>query len=143
MPRLMWAICCEKSITNRDSGNISLVEVLEEIHVSSMPVNIETPINLVTLWQKEDDLEDQDESFEFRVPILGPDGESRQEAPNEIEAAILGTSRLARVATDLIGVPVREEGIHRFLIELKVGDQWQEKGYVPLAIKATGELSSA
>lgn len=132
MPKLIWAICCERPIVNEQTNNLSAVEIIEEILVPEIPINIPHQFFVVTLWQKETNYGTETEHFKFRTPLKSPKGK-KLESKTEVEV-VIDKDRL-RAFGGFYGMPVKQEGVHKILIELWANDKWRKVGEVSINIK--------
>jgi hypothetical protein len=87
MPKHLWTVFCSKSILDRNTNNVSLIEVVEELTIgltqgsaipSDNPVVIPITASLVTLWVRNDPL--SSESTVGRFYLIGPANQKLAEA---------------------------------------------------------------
>jgi hypothetical protein len=134
----IWTVICSKSIIDRESNNISLSNVLEQINITRsaefeegkaglIPINYE----LVTLWMRE--REDQPDRIMAKITFISSSGPLPP--ANEFEVDL---SQHIRTRTILRGngLPFNEPGIYYFQIEVQkatLGD-WEIVAKIPLQI---------
>lgn len=139
--RLIWAVLCERSVIDRDTNMVSLINVLEEMTMAVQPppeapdaslpqAVIPVPIELVTLWARSD--EKIPERGRYRVRLLLPD--DRVPADSEFEVDLTQFLRL-RHRSRFPGLPVAGEGTYHFVVEEGAGGGgWATMSEVPLRV---------
>ncbi|MBA3921133.1 MAG: hypothetical protein H0X31_05260 [Nostocaceae cyanobacterium] len=130
-----WALLCKQSIINQESGNISLIEVLEEITVPNR-IDDKAPFiffdfDLVVYWKKQASLE-KDE-YIFKLKIVSPSQELLLEGERTIDFE--EESRVFTVL-EFAGFPVPEPGVYKFHIQLPNdhGTEWEDVELVELLV---------
>jgi hypothetical protein len=136
----IWSVLCAHSIIDRETNNVSLIEVVEEVTVQAPippgpegkpPLLTITP-TIVTLWRREP--EDQPTKGRGRMLILAP----YQNKPKQISVYEIDLSEKLRLRLygTLPGIPFRGPGTYRFVIQLQdEGEQeWKEVTSIPLRI---------
>jgi len=135
----IWTLACRIGITGRESNNVSLIEVLEEIVLPPMEARPgETPgmvpafFEIVTLWARED--ENQPERATGRLSLISPQGETVFGQEYEID---LSQFQRIRNTTRLFGFPMVGAGKYYFRSERRtnVDAPWEEVGGTPLWIR--------
>jgi hypothetical protein len=144
--KVIWAVLCQSSVIDRDTNNISLFNVLEELTaISAAPqegTKGSTPakgipyiFDLVTLWSRS--MQEIPEQGYGRVRLFTPEGESPLGSEYEVDL-----TRYLRLRTRLhiSGFPLKGEGIYRFVIDGKseTGD-WTPMFEVPLRVVITSK----
>jgi hypothetical protein len=82
MIRHAWSLICTKCITDPDTKNVTLAEVVEQLNI---PANVTFPIiapfqtDLVSTWYRSDP--NRGERATGRVIVHTPDGDQREAAP--------------------------------------------------------------
>ena len=141
--KVVWAILCKNTIVNRDTNNMTLVEVVEEINVVAEPPEESTAdepgfstvldIHLVTLWTRTDP--SVPEKGQARFTVLTPKG--RTVSSSELEIDLTEGPRL-RADGHLLesSFPFSNDGIYLFKIEAKATEtQWEEMYELPLWVR--------
>ena len=139
--KVLWAILCESSVTDKDTNNVSLFNIIEEVTIQGPTPAVESEpgsdsivvplgLNFVILWSRSN-LE-VPEKGQGRVRLLDPDGEV---APSrEFEVDLTEFLRM-RVGSRLPGLPSGKEGEHLFRVEGKVPDSdWKQMFELPLRV---------
>lgn len=141
--KVVWALLCETTIVDRDTNNVSLINVVDEITVPAPPPQgplgsvierIEIlDLHLAILWARSNP--DVPERGEARITVVAPDG-SISVSP---EVAVdLSQSQRMRAVGHLLDSPFPnwQEGQYLFKIESKTADlDWQEMFELPLWVK--------
>ena len=138
--RVTWALICRHAITNRDSNNISLIEVIDELTVAGPPPqsdlqvgeasNVLIDLQLVVLWSRSDP--NISEKSPTRVKAVGPYGAEALTVERIVD--LTEFSRM-RMLAHLLGAPIpfAQQGQYLFNIEVQTCDsQWEEVFQVPL-----------
>ena len=137
MIRHIWSVLCQKSITDRDTNNISL-DVLEQLTVKwpklpkdSKGILLPAPIEIISFWYR--DPTNSAETGQGRMQVFSPSREMVGEAVFKID---LDKSRRVRTRVRMEGLPIpnEEQGYYKFNIELKIDGEWEEVATVPLEI---------
>ncbi len=143
---VIWAILCQHSSIDKDTNNISLFSVIEELNIVAQPPNTreEGPddsrtlplerMELVILWKRSD--EDVPEQGDGRVRIITPDG---QEFISSAGSVDLTRYLRLRSRIGLNGIPFRGTeipfGDYHLLVQGRTGDgAWAEMFDRPLRV---------
>ena len=139
MIRHIWSVPCSLCITNDQTKNLTLIEVLEQLNIqaNSLPEGVEGGIavtfDVASLWVREPI--DQPTQGTGRICILSPTGEVLETMPQyEID---LATQPRARTISRSRGLPVRGLGIYHLVVQLREGKEtnWQDVARIPLEIR--------
>ncbi len=133
----VWSVLCTKSVVDKETNNISLIEVLEQVSVVGPPVPERErgviPINceLVTLWSRSRD--NQPARGRARVTLRGPSGEVVVNQESEVDLSVYPRTRVRWMWTV---IPFREPGCQTIGVELRVEGEaeWRDVSKVPLHI---------
>ncbi|MEW5988520.1 MAG: hypothetical protein AB1791_17975 [Chloroflexota bacterium] len=139
MIRHIWTVICSESITDQESNNISLFNILERITLSlseepsALPEGIILPISfeVVSYWAREN--KDRPTRGHARILLVLP---SREVGPQFSHDLDLVQYERVRTRTRVNGLSIRGAGLYDFRVQLQVdGEQeWQEVASVPLEI---------
>lgn len=131
----VWTVVCSRAVIDRESNNVSLQNVLEQVTIATEPMPktlMPLPFDVVTLWARADP--DQPCSGRMRLTLVFPSG-GTFEAPLEAEIDLSKVER-NRQRFRFPGLPMAESGRHIFRVELIQNDQldWHQVASVPLTI---------
>ncbi len=141
--KVIWAVACQASSLDKDTNNVSLFNVIEEIAVSAEPpteaAGTDTTavargdFELVVLWARSD--EEASEKGTGRVRILDPDGKALGGADSDVD---LSTFLRLRSRNRFMVFPVTKLGMYDFVVEYKTADEdWTIMFNVPVRVKVT------
>jgi hypothetical protein len=145
MLKCCWAILCEKTIFNQETGQLSLIDILpRHTQIELAPENSENSFLsidfvLVTYWERES-VTDGINIDKYRITITEPlQNQSIQaEFPLLLDADSL--AHFGRV--NFPGLPIFTEGYYRFIIEIpdETNKNWIEVNSVTLNITLSTEV---
>ena len=138
--KVTWAILCERVTIDRETNNLSLINVIEEVAVPAQPPQdlseaisqsvIPANFELVTLWSRSNP--EYPERWIGRVRIVVPDGPESITQEHEID---LTQFLRLRSRLKLPGIPAGGEGLYLFRIEGKpIGGEWSGMFDLPLRL---------
>jgi hypothetical protein len=134
----IWTVPCRVTITDQDTNNVSMIEVLEELVLAPLAArqDLGRPrfpaiFDVVTLWARE--IPEQPETGLGRVLLLSPQGETLIEQGVEVD---LRQVRRLRSLGRIMGFPMRGAGVYHFRIDSRSNEAaaWQEVGRIPLEV---------
>jgi hypothetical protein len=134
----IWTVPCRVTITDQDTNNVSLIEVVEEINLAPAAVRFDPArprlplfFDVVTLWARE--RSDDPEVGFGRVLLFSPQGDLLIEQSTEID---LREKRRLRTFGRIIEFPTRGPGVYHFRVERRAGDgeEWQLAAMIPLDV---------
>lgn len=146
--KVIWAILCQSTVIDRYTNNVSLLNVLEEITLTSAPpqeasgrkgmgAGASIVFEIVALWVRSD-LEVPERGY-GRIRLATPDNQIS--TGQEFEVDLTQYLRL-RHRTHISTLPIRGEGIYRFVIDGRTDTQdWVEMFEVPLRVVIQAEGS--
>ena len=141
--RVIWALLCKNTIVDRDTNNVSLINVVDELTVPASPPQgppgavfesiVLLDLSMAILWVRSSP--DVPESGEARVKVVAPD-DSISLSP-QLEVDLTQRPRVRALGHMLNSpFPSWQEGEYRFKIEAKTNDlDWQEMFELPLWVK--------
>lgn len=144
MARLVWAVFCRKALNDAQSGELSLIDVIETIHINSSELPtidghapaLPMASVLASYWVRSN--ASKPETAEVRFTMIAPSG--KEVAPSVSNVIELQAARAHRVMLNVPQLPVPEGGLHTFRIELKKGRKWEIVGEAPWEIKFVAEV---
>jgi hypothetical protein len=137
----VWTVVCTRALIDRDTNNISLVEVLEQLTVAgALPETINLVMEIVTLWERHD--LDAPARGRAQVRLVTPDGQLANPLQYDVD---LTTHVRTRSRVQVPGFPFRGFGRYEFRLELQPdgGVDWHEVSRTPLQIVAATEQIAA
>lgn len=143
MPEHIWSVLCTRSIEDKGSNSVSLLDVLEAIHVQGPEPtgNDAIPLKgtLVSLWRRSDI--ETPEMFETRVVIIMPDG--KETKATEVLKADMTEYRRYRSFMHISGIPFQGSGVYRFAVEFRPDSdqEWIRRAAVPLDVAFEKKVS--
>ncbi len=143
--RHVWTVICMQSVIDRDSNNLSLIEVLEQFQLvppaGVKPTDCRMPFNMqwVTLWSRSEG--EEPSKHRARDTVLAPSG--KRLFRREYEVDLVGTPR-NRVRRGLVGLRLPESGEYLFVTEHRTESRqsWKKASVVPIQVKVGVESGS-
>jgi hypothetical protein len=135
MPKLLWALICQRVITDQITNSVSYIDVIEEFAVPEAPFPF-PPFVVSSLWERES----ANDSMHVRIRIVGPDGQVVTSF--NTEEPVLFPNLRHRINVTLGGGRVTKSGKHSVLIENKRGTKWQKAWEVPVHVRVASEQPS-
>ena len=145
--KVIWALLCQTIVTDRDTNNLSLINVVDEIIVPASPPDepsrsdimgrVNLGLEMAVLWIRSNPA--LPESGEARVTIVTPDNSS---AVSEVlEVDLTQTQRIRGVGHWADSpFPSWQEGQYLFKIEARAsGHSWQKVFELPLWVRVQTE----
>ncbi len=126
----LWNILCKDIVTDQVTNAVSYLQCIEGLSTAKLPADLPA-INLGTLWLIEPDKSKQIK-FRMRLTIERPDGSKQKllETPEKVYAQ----KKRERINFQLVGMPIKSEGIHKFIIEYSDGKEWNISNDILLEI---------
>jgi len=135
MADLVFCALCHKAVTDQDSNQLSLQDVLEQINVETTEkvvgvALLPIPAQFATFWTRSR-LEER-EKIHARLKLIAPDNAQLANSPFEVD---LETKRNYRVVMKLHSLPISGSGRYWFVVESEDADgTWSKRGRFPLDI---------
>lgn len=131
----VWTVLCSRSSIDRETNNVSLFDVLEQITIEDWaghPGLVPGQFELVSLWSRYE--LDRPSRGEARLTLRTPGGGTHAEQMQPID---LREYRRLRNRTRLPAIPIDVPGSYRFVIECRQMDQeeWVQVAIVPLEVQ--------
>lgn len=126
MPRLMWALLCERIITDAETNKVSYIDATEELVATELPMPL-PDLFVGTVWSRTK----LDEKVRMRVRLVSP---TQEELVNfEIPALEMRHER-HRINLNLRGVPMAAVGTYEVIVEQLARTKWHVASNIPLQI---------
>ena len=143
MAEHIWSVLCYKAVVDRDTNQVSLLDVIEDatIAIPSPPKGVDLfampfPICVASTWMRSN--LSKPETFSVRVVVVPPQG---SEIPSSavLVADDLETKMRLRTFMKVRAIPLRGGGIYRFAVEQRVRDEdpWRREASIPLRLQIT------
>lgn len=136
----VWTVLCRRSVVDRETNSISLIESVEAIQFGVVqptgapaPTGLPIDLELVTLWIRSDRA--VPENSRYRVVIQLPD-QTEREVGETVSVDLRQFERL-RSRVNFNGIPFSGPGRYRFLVQLEDGATRTTVARVPLDIEET------
>ena len=131
----LWNILCTQAVIDKDSNNISLLNVIERITIQARP----TPggifpyrMDLASFWTRDNPKVPEKEGVS-RISLKSP-------SDNTLGSWEIGVNLSrhsnSRSKLQLLTLPIGEAGIYKFMVEYRASKRgrWKKAGEVPLEI---------
>lgn len=135
MPRIVWAVCCERPIVDMQTNNLSLIGLIEELTLPAPRVVLGGPMHIVCLWERSLPNEEAEE-FDYRVQLVRPDGTLAYEGESMTMGIPANILRL-RTLLAFAGAPFDQSGRYEWVVQLAEDGEWSERFRLPLNVKLT------
>lgn len=133
----IWTMPCRICTIDRDTNNVSLIEILEQIQVQKLsPTKGAAGVGLaqleiVTLWGRSDP--EVPTSGKARTSLISPTGEMAFSFPYDVD---LTNHKRTRQRGKMLGFPATTPGRYVFRVESQVAeDEWQTVAEIPIWVE--------
>ena len=131
----IWSVICSKSIIDKDTNVISLIESLERVLFSTQEdvKVLGLSFHVVSFWVRS--RPDEPERALSRVVVQSPEGELLLDDTPELEINLVDHQRFRTVMRFQV-LPYAGNGIYQFIIQSRASeaDEWKDEAAVPLEI---------
>lgn len=138
----IWTVLCKNTITDKDSNNLSINNVVEQINISkkqNIPTtkkervgNLRIPIQLelITLWSRQDS---EERKVDAKMQLLDPQGKVLIQQPYQL-AFEKGKKRL-RFRMRMDGIIITISGEYSFVISTtKDKKEYRDQVQIPVDV---------
>lgn len=141
----LWSMLCKQVITSKETGNLTLIDIIETVHFSLSQKGkaaeigaVPFPASVVSMWWRTK--MEVGESAYMRVLIKDPDG--KQLLPEEnLEIFVdLEQGVNFRTAINLQNLPYTKNGMYKALVQAKTNTRWKEVAYLPYFLYEVDDL---
>lgn len=133
----VWSVLCSHAVIDRDTNNVSIHNVLEQLNIAGEPtpdVAIPVVFEIVTLWARTTPATAAQGMA--RVTMIDPQGNS-----TTISALKINLSETERTRHRVIGrgLPASQPGRYRFRVDMQLEGEieWHRVAVVPLTVVFT------
>jgi hypothetical protein len=137
----VWSVVCSRSATDRETNNLSLFEVIEQLNVlGPLPdpvarVALPIPFEIVSLWSRSQPGEA--EESRGRVRLLAPNG--TEVFAQEFPVNLMENPRM-RTQMRSVGFPVLGTGRYTFAVEIqRAADNWESVARIPVQLESIAQ----
>jgi len=146
--RHVWTAICSRCITDTRTGNISLIDAIEQIKLFARPASVGTAegddpspdgpnaasitFEIVTLWSKTAAIDVAEQGY-GRLLVKAPSGVEQELVTYDID---LSKTKGLRAIMGAPGFPIVEDGEYLFCVEYRSSgaEEWQRVSEVPLDV---------
>jgi len=130
----VWTVVCSRAVIDRESNNVSLQNIIDQINIRGEPIPdsvVAVQVEVVTSWVRADF--DVPSQATTRLTFLSPSGNVLGSFESDID---LSEYERFRARAKFEGLPMPEPGRYAFRMELKNigGSEWHEVATIPLKI---------
>ena len=130
----VWTVVCSRTVFDRDSGNVSIQNVLEQLSIFAEPspdAMLAIEFEVVSFWVRTDI--NVPAQGRYRLVVLTPS--TQPIGTTEVEINLLDNER-HKQRIQFQQFPAREEGRHIFRVELQLQgeDSWRQVASIPLRL---------
>jgi hypothetical protein len=129
-----WSLICTKCVTDPDSKNVTLVEVVEQLNGAPgtvFPVMAPFQTDFVSTWYRSDPT--QGARATGRITVHNPDGTDREATQFAID---LTAFYRAHVVIRSAGIGLMATGVYFFVVDFRLDGQqaWQTVARIPFTV---------
>lgn len=130
----VWTVVCSQIVIDRDSNNVSLQNIIEQINIRAEPMpdgKLPIVLHTMTLWVRTDS--NTPARGRGRVKFVSPSGQAA--APLEFDIN-LSEYTGHRTRGKFGGLPVTEPGRYSFRVDFQEEgeDEWRQVASVPVEV---------
>lgn len=132
--RHVWTVFCRNVLEDKNSGNLSLVDIVERLTFSAelpeerpFAVPFPVPIYIVSSWLKSDKNDNSD--YYIRIRFVSPEG--TELVTNEQKLEFEESAKL-RISGQVGSLPFTINGSYEFEIAYRSDNNWKVVARIPL-----------
>jgi len=126
MATLVWAIVCQRIITDQQTNTVSYIDAIEGLQLRKLP-GTSPPFSLGTLWERGDD----DEELQIRFRVVRPGGEKGGEFVSNPTRLTRPHHRMNAV---IGGLKADKPGRYEIRIDQRRGERWRKVASLPIDV---------
>lgn len=133
-----WSILCQSSNIDRESNNLSIFNILEELRVTppsqdAKQIVVRMPVQLITLWEKQ--TAKGTATSNVAIELVDPKGNILP----TVSYVLATPQKRLRFVVNMDGIKVTESGEYMFKIRIRNDEKdiFEEVGEVPLQVAIT------
>lgn len=143
----IWTVVCSNVVTDKDTNNVSLHNVIEQLSIEKIPDEVKEQaqkegldkfiipfkIHVVSLWARED-LNKGSIGY-GRINLISPSGDPLTRS-QDFEINLLDHRRF-RSRGNFPGFPIVGEGKYKFIVELRETEtsKWEIVAEIPVEVR--------
>ena len=132
----VWTVLCRSSVVDNETKRMSLLDVVEEIHISERPQPkgvVRGPFQIVSLWARRNF--SKPGKGNARVSLIGPTDAQISQTQYGVDLSSPDSHRY-RYRLYLDAFPARETGRYTFRVELRQEESntWELVAAVPVEL---------
>lgn len=133
MARFDFALLAQSVSVDRESNNLSIINVIDELAVpketpnppKGKPVTVGFTFALLVVWERT--TSSVPETKEGRIVLIGPNSK-RPAGIAPLKIDLTGPNQRCRTVLRANVLPYQGPGIYRFVVQLKAGTKWRRVG---------------
>jgi hypothetical protein len=148
----VWSVVCGRATTDRESNNISLVDVFEQLNLlgpvpGPAPIAVEgeapkqpaVPLQfeLVSLWIRQNP--DEEEESVGRIRFVSP--QNQDLIAHEFPVNLVHNPRM-RTQLKSSAIPLAGPGRYRFVVEIRRAGAWDTVARIPLLVQSMAQVQA-
>jgi hypothetical protein len=137
----VWSVVCSRASTDRETNNLNLFDVIEQVNVlGPLPdpgakVALPIPFEIVSLWSRRQPAEA--EESRGRVKLLAPNG--TEVFAQEFPVSLMENPRM-RTQMRSVGFPMSGTGRYTFTVEIqRAGGDWESVARIPVQLESIAQ----
>ena len=133
----VWTVVCSRAVIDRESNNVSIQNVIEQITIQGEPLPdgwLGIEMTAISLWARS--APDTPARGKMRLSFVSPSGVELGSFEGKIN---LNEHPRSRNIFRFTKLPLKENGWHYFRVYLQINGEWQEIGKIPLEVSFLSE----
>jgi len=117
-----WSLLCRKTIIDKETNNLSIIDILEQVQVNAsvpsnavFPVKVPISYELVSMWTREHASDET--KAEIEIKITGPDGIVGTTHSKELVFPVSIQRMRSRIR--ISGIEITNSGVYEFTVGIK------------------------
>ncbi len=139
MVRLLWALLCQRVLTDQNTNSVSYIEAVEAFGLPKFPAQF-PPLVLGTVWQTASSVE---ASTPERLEVVLRSPSKKSTVLFDVPQGDFGDEAFHRLNFNLGGAPLLEPGEYEILLRQFDGKRWRRAGGVFLQVDHVDQQSSS
>ena len=129
----VWSLLCRRAIIDSKTGLLSIIDVIETVHLAEQPPFVLPPFVLMSKWNCMK-TESRESDFAVKIFMKGPSDKKRKRV-QEIPVHFPANGRGANLQLEINSMSVTKPGEWLFIISSKTaGGKWKDAAVLPLSV---------